>query len=333
MISTRSRRLVLMVALLESALASPCLADLRFDAPNADAGEVRSGRPLTHRFAFVNVGKEPIEIVGLRASCGCARTRLDRHTIAPGEKGELHLDVRTLSQPAGEHTWRIDLAYRQGRQTGEATLTLRARVAVDVQVQPAALTLTTDRIVRHQVVLTDHRTQPLTVTEVRSSSPHLQARAAPASTNAAGHRLVTVEVSVAPIAPQGRHEATLTLHTDDPYYRELTVPVTVVKRPRQDVTASPAEISLWAPRGQPAPSRIVLLRPAGEEIVEIERVETDDVAVTATWAAGPNNLATLRVKVDRSQVQGGELRSAVHVFLRKPARETVTIPLTFAIEP
>ncbi len=330
--ATWSWRFVLVTAALVVLSAAPARADLAFAQPEADAGEVRSGLPLTHRFAFVNDGSEVVEITGLRASCGCAKSKLEKRTYAPGEKGELSLDVRTLGQAAGARAWRLDVLYKDGGKERGAALTLRANVVVEVAVQPAAITLTTDSTVSHTITLTDLRPAPLTVAGARASSEHLKASVARTGQDAAGHRVVTVGLTVAASCPDGRHEETVILLTDDETYRELTVPVTVVKRPRQRVTASPAAVSLLAPRGQAAPSRIVLLRPAGEDAVAVEGVETDDPAVSCTWAPGPNNCVTLKVTFDRARVGDDRLRSAIHVRLSKPGRETITVPVTCRVE-
>lgn len=317
------------LAVLSFALLSPAAAwaDLKFLQPVADAGEVRSGRPLTHHFLFTNEGPETVQITGMRASCGCVRPRLEKRAYAPGEKGQIDLEVRTLSQPAGDQAWQVEVAWKDGAAERQATLVLRAKVVVEVSVQPAALTLTTDRTVRHEITLTDARPQPLSVTSVRTSSAHLKAEVVGMRPDEMGRRLVTVGLVVMPSCPDGRHEETVVLATSDELYRELTVPVTVVKRPTQGVTASPASIFLLAPAGQAAPSRIALLRPVREGTVVIDAIEADDPAVQCRWAAGPNNLATLRVTFDRTKLAGDALRTAIHVRLRGPTTETVTIPV------
>jgi hypothetical protein len=313
-------------------MTAPARAGLTFPEPSADAGEVRGGMPLVHHFAFVNDGPGAVEITDVQASCGCVKPRLEKQTYAPGEKGDLLLDVHTLGQGAGDHVWRLKVSYREGGEPRTADLQLRGRVITELTVQPAALTVFTSSGVGHQVTLTDLRAQPLHVASVRTTSPHLEARVGPAGQDGAGHRTFTIGLAVTPGCPEGRHDEALHIFTDDPAYRELTVPVTVVKRPKQHVSPGPAAVSLFAPHGQPAPSRIVLLRPEGDEAVAVEGVEADDAAVVCTWAAGPNNLATLKVTVDRARVNGDSLRSAIHVRLVKPVPETLTIPVTCRLE-
>jgi hypothetical protein len=76
----------------------------------------------------------------------------------------------------------------------------------------------------------------------------------------------------------------------------------------------------------------VLLRPAGSGAVAVERVEGDDPAVVCTWAAGPDNCATVRVSIDRTKLPADGLRSAIHIHVSKPAPETVTVPVSCRVE-
>src|SRR5262249_33528025 len=136
-----------------------------------------------------------------------------------------------------------------GGEERELTLELLAELITEVKVEPAKLAVFTDSSLRHDVRVTDLRPNGLKVTRAQCSSPHLVAGvgAGPAS------YLVTVDVR--PSLPEGRHEEVLSILTDDPVYRELRVPVTVVKRSRQGVSAAPSTVELVIPQGQPAPSR------------------------------------------------------------------------------
>ncbi len=312
--------------------AATARADLTFANPTADVGEVRSGAPLRQCFAFTNAGTTAVEVTDLRTGCGCLKPKLEKRTYAPGEGGEIVLEVHTLSQPAGEHTWRLQVAYRAGGDPREAELSVHGRVVTEVAVRPAALTILTGGTAAHEIVLTDLRDKPLTVTGVQTSSPHLTGQVSQTTTDGDGHRVVKIALSLSPTCPDGRHEETVALVTDDAGYRELTVPVTVVKRPRQAVAAAPGQVVLSAARGQPVPSRIVLLRPAGEGAVEVGRVEADDPAVVCTWAVGPDRCATLKVSIDRTRLPGDGLHSAIHVHINKPVSETITVPVTYRAE-
>src|SRR5262249_10950036 len=157
---------------------------------------------------------------------------------------------------------RVSVRYQDGGQEKVTSLELLADLIVEVKVEPARLILSTTGTLRHEVVVTDQRPHTLHVMQARCSSPFILAEAKTAEGVPAVHR---VQVEVTDQLPEGKHEVVLSLCTDDPTYRELRVPVTVVKRSRQSVTAAPATVNLVIPRGQPAPSRIVLLRAEGDE--------------------------------------------------------------------
>ena len=80
------------------------------------------------------------------------------------------------------------------------------------------------------------------------------------------------------------------------------------------------------------PSRIVLLRPAGAGAVAVERVEADHPAVVCTWAAGPDDCATLRVSIDRAKLPADGLHAIIHVHISKPAPDTIAVPVTCRVE-
>jgi hypothetical protein len=303
-------------------------AELRFEQPQVDAGRVFSGNALTHTFAFANPGPEPVEITDLHASCGCTTPRMSRRTFQAGERGTVSVEVNTLSQPSGPHTWRVQVSYRSGTIPAEAALDLCATVVTEVTVEPAAMTVFTDRAVGHEVVVTDLRARPFAVTGVCATAPGLTPRLGELHRDGAGHWARTIALDVAGDYPEGRHEEVLAVYTDDPRYRELKVPVTIVKRSRDRLSATPGQVALTAPPGQPVPSRIVLIRDRDNQPVVVDRIEADDPAVSCQWAAGPDALATVKVKIDRRQVHADSLHALVHVHVSQPVGQTLTIPVS-----
>jgi hypothetical protein len=306
-------------------------ADLHFEQPSADAGEVRSGRALVYRFPFTNRGPEVVEITSLRASCGCMTPRLDRRVYQPGEQGELPLEINTLSQAPGPQAWQVQVGYQTGGATQETTLELKACIRAELTVRPAAMTIFADTKVAHEILLTDLRPRPLAVTAVRPSSPGLKTQLAESTCDADGHRVQKIAFEVADEVPEGRHDEAIGIYTDDPDYPELKVRVTLIKRSRQRVTALPNQVAIVAPAGQPVPSRLLLLRDRDDQPVEVEHVTSDDPTVTCTWSHGPSPTATVRVRVDGGLVRAGTLNTTIQVELCKPVRETIAIPVSCTV--
>ncbi len=324
---SRMRRLFAAVVLI-AALPAAARADLHFSAPRVDLGRVRAGVPLSHRFSFRNAGTAAVTITDLRADCGCLAPRLDRKTCPPGGEDGIRLEVNTLSQPAGPNVWRLHVHSRDGDRERVQVLELRADLVVEVRVEPARLALHVTGPFRHEVTVTDLRPVPFRVTQTACSSPHVAARASPRE--AATPATFRVAVEVKESLPEGTHQEVLSVFTDDPDYRELRLPLTVVKRSPGAVSAAPAAVTLTVPRGQPAPSRIVLLRAAGDGDVRVDKIEADDPALVCRWAKGPGKMATLRVGVDAARVKD-VLRGTVRVHVGGPSPSVVTIPVVCTV--
>jgi hypothetical protein len=66
-----------------------------------DFGTVAPGAQLRHRFILKNIYKVPLEITGVRASCGCAMFAHTTKAISPGEEGgiDVTLDSRRFRGP------------------------------------------------------------------------------------------------------------------------------------------------------------------------------------------------------------------------------------------
>src|SRR5262249_58451517 len=119
----------------------------------------------------------------------------------------------TLSQAAGPQSWRLTVGYESGGKRSEVPLQIAARIVTEVSVLPAALTVFTDSPLTQELTLTDVRPQPLSVIDVRTSSPQLQARVAEQGRDAGGHRHCKIRLDVGGDYPVGRHEETMDLVT------------------------------------------------------------------------------------------------------------------------
>jgi Protein of unknown function (DUF1573) len=307
-----------MVAALFSALVLATPPEpLKFDAPSLDAGEVKAGPALVRRFAFVNAGAAPLSVTDLKASCGCATPTLTQRTYQPGERGELALEVNTLSQPAGPQRWTLTVGYRCGDRAGAVTLELTAKLVKVIDVSPVALQFHGCGQ-EHEISVSarsPEHARSLHVVGVRTSSSKLRVKGPDGGSDAfaaPGQTLVSsawhVRVSVADDCPEGTHSEAVWLRTDDPDYAELKVPVTIIREAKRQTTAAPSKVTLVA-----GGSALVQLRDADGRPVKVEAAEASHKALTCRWAAGPGALATLRVGLDRGQWDGGELTGEVRV--------------------
>jgi hypothetical protein len=292
--------------------------DLHFAAPAVDLGALRGGPVYEHRFEFANDSTEPLEIVDIRLGCGCLQPVLDRRLYQPGEKGVLLLRLRTLGQPAGQRTWNAQVQYRQGTKTGEVTLMLGASIRNEVTVEPSILAMSIETALGQVVTITDHRPAPLKVINVLASSPAIRVK-----TEAEGKNVtrVRLEVRGAELSAN-RQEEMLNIYTDDPGYRHLQVPITLMKASRLTVSATPEHVEIHG-----TGSKLVRLRAEGDRKITVERADADHAAVKCTWASGPGNDATLKVAVDGAGLKSTDMKINVRIQLREPVAAMLTIPV------
>ncbi len=308
--------------------AGSATAQVEFRPATVDLGEVRTGRQLEQKLALVNTASKAIEIVETKASCGCLTPTVDRRIVAPGESAEVRLILHTLSAPCGPHSWRVDVHYRSDEGTGQTGAVVRATVVQEVIVQPPAVLIYASGPVGHELRVTDTRPKPFRITKVEASESQFAVALTGETTDAAGRLVRTVGLQIGGDLPPGRHEAQVVIHTDDPEYRELRIPVVVVRRERQRYSAVPSTVTLIASDSQPAPSRMVTIRDTQSEPLRIERVTADHPAICCEWAQGASSAVTVKITLDRAALAGEKLDTRVQVVLQAASNPQVTIPVT-----
>jgi hypothetical protein len=68
------------------------------DGETHDFGVIKKGPPAGHTFEFTNVGTEPIIVMNVTPSCGCTNVDWSKNPVLPGQKGFIHLDLKTEEQ-------------------------------------------------------------------------------------------------------------------------------------------------------------------------------------------------------------------------------------------
>lgn len=86
------KKAILFILLIFAPLALSAQASgpmISFDMDTIDYGEIVKGSDGGRTFTFENTGDAPLEIKGVRSSCGCTIPKKPEAPIAPGEKGEI----------------------------------------------------------------------------------------------------------------------------------------------------------------------------------------------------------------------------------------------------
>jgi hypothetical protein len=323
----QTRQLLPLTLLTAFVLPAAAPAQLQVAEPVVNVGTVYSGQPLVRTFAFVNAGPETVDIMEAKGSCACAAGKMSGTKFAPGERGTVTMSVHTLGQAPGPNAWGVTLRCKTGGRETEVSLRINADLVSHVYCKPAALQLLISEALAAEFSIHDDRNQPFSVTGVATSSPGLKATLTGPVVRTSAQAVWVYKLEVTDAYPEGRREEIVSVYTDDPAYAELKMPVTIVKTAKQRVSATPGQLLLVALPGQPVTSRVVLLRDAENEAVQIDNITPDHPALSCSWAAGPGEMVTLKVRVDPKAVPMEGLRTAVHVEVHKPVTQTLTVPV------
>lgn len=61
-------------------------------------GKIQQGRPVTHNFELVNIGKEPLMLDNVQASCGCTTPEWSKDAIQPGASTIIKVGYNAASE-------------------------------------------------------------------------------------------------------------------------------------------------------------------------------------------------------------------------------------------
>ena len=101
----------------------PAAELLRFNEQVFDFGRIPQGKPVHHVFTVTNLGKEPLQIESVQASCGCTTPDWNREAIAPGKSADIKVGYNSAAEGGFEKT--ITVLYNKGQMK---TLTIKGHV-------------------------------------------------------------------------------------------------------------------------------------------------------------------------------------------------------------
>lgn len=74
-----------------------------------DFGKIPQGKPVTHVFYYTNIGKTPLILDNVQASCGCTTPVWSKEPVAPGATSKIDVGYNSASE--GSFTKFITLTY------------------------------------------------------------------------------------------------------------------------------------------------------------------------------------------------------------------------------
>ena len=74
--------------------------EIVFETPEYNFGDIQENKgKVSHKFSFINNGKESIRILTVKPSCGCTTPNWSKDEIKPGKKGFIIAEYNPKGRP------------------------------------------------------------------------------------------------------------------------------------------------------------------------------------------------------------------------------------------
>lgn len=297
--------------------------------PIVDKGQCKAGVVLSHMFELKNVGQELLVIRRMDGACGCIKLAVGARELRSGEKTLLTVEIATLTQPDGPQSWPIRLHYQSPSDEKAARehtleLVIQAHIVRDVDIQPSRLVISMHGTTKHMITITDRRSKTLTIRQVSSASPFVTA-------TIHNHTQSRYEImlQVHGHLPEGEHDGSVSIWTDDPEYREIRIPVLILRQPNKQVTWTPDEMIFHLQPGQHS-SQLVQIRSRTAEPVRIVSAISDHPAVQVKFPQESSRVSAVRISIS-PPTKSTSGTALVRLQLSEPRAETLLLPIRWTL--
>jgi len=269
-----------------------------------DVGTVAQGEMVEVDFSLLNEGTDVLQVKAVRPTCGCTVADYDKEIAAGGEGVvKAKLDTKDFSGPISKSI----LIMTNDPREPTVSVVIKADVRPYVEVLPRPLirfnAVQSEAMTEKVVVVATEADQNFKVTGVTSSVPFLKASSKQLSSSdlvpGKPDTQYEVRLSLADDAPVGPVSANLTVKTDHPKAKEVTVKVYGVVRSLIHVTPSQVQFGTVDAKAKPGRNLIVVNNRTGNATMEVTGASVDDGAFDAsitTIEEGRRYQVTVNVK-------------------------------------
>jgi len=151
---------------------------LALDKMEVDMGILYSGQHGMAMVKISNIGNESLNITGVYPSCGCTTVKSPKSVLAPGESDLLKIEFNSTG-----YTTRAEkhISITSNDPTA-ATVDVKLVADVRIELEPATHSLTSwmgpiaiGKVTEQTVAFTNVTNHPLTIREIKSSTPDITA--------------------------------------------------------------------------------------------------------------------------------------------------------------
>ena len=297
--------------------------------PTVHKGRCKAGVVLSHTFELRNTGRQAVTIPRVDSTCGCVRLALSSRELRAGDQAWVTVEIATSTQPEGMQRWPIRLHYQYPSSSPMSEprvleLVVQAQIVREIDIQPSRLIISTHGATRSTITITDRRPNPLAISKIWSPSPFVSITVQKLQP---GQFQLTLETPAQ--IPEGEHDASVSVGTDDAEYREIRIPVLIVRQRSKQIVITPEEVIFHLQPGQ-ASSQIVQIRSVSTEPVRIVEASCDHPAVQVKFPQEASRVSALRITLP-STAASAPGTALIRLRLLEPRTETILVPVRWTL--
>ena len=252
-------------------------ADGMFSELNKDFGSVPRGPALVHPFHLKNNTKQPVQISGVRVSCGCTSAFAETTFLAPGQETTIVARMDT-TRFIGVKSVKIYVSFSQPAFE-EVSLWVQANSRDDVMVTPDAINfglVKRSSIPSVQVSVSFLGASQAKITAIKCESNYVIATAQEVRRDS-GETAYKLTAQLRADAPAGKWYTDIWLVTNNPATPRVRVPLTV--EIQSNLSVSPSLVDLGQVKiGGQAERKVIVRGVQPFRIIEVQGAD-DQVKV------------------------------------------------------
>jgi hypothetical protein len=301
------------------------------ESKHHDFGSVPYQSQQEHVFEFKNPFDYPIQLIGIRTSCGCTRPEILTRSVAPAGIGR----VRAIYETAkfdGSKKATITVSVRRDKpftEYGEVQFSVTGFIRRDVVLTPGELSFS-DMVLGQpakRIVKVLYAGNPeWRIKDVSTSNPNIEVSVKETLRDAQTRRVdYELAVDLKASQPVGSFADQIVINTNDVNNKHLAI--NLHGNVKAVVQVSPIRLGIIE-MGQKIERRMIVrgMRPFG-----IKSVRTSDNRIVFTPSNGSKTLHAISFQVDTSR--SGKIVSEIHIETDDPDQQSAVVSFEAQIVP
>jgi hypothetical protein len=315
------------VALLVTCVAFAGGPQIHCENPIHNFGDRGQNEKFDVPLVLENRGDVDLRITDINLSCGCTKGDIPTKELKPGQKTSLTVAVDTSKKGPGKHDFKVRV-HSNDPEHPVYTLSLRGRI---VPAFSAPTDLALGDIRRGEAKTATIRVERLkgsksVITSVNCTAPFISARITASPTG--DNDFYGIELGVSSTAPAGPIDHILSMQTDDPKQRTLTV--NVGGRVVSEVEVSLERVFFGPVNLKDAPARDILITQAfsrdGKDFKVLEAAAKGTHLDIAVEPVKEGQSYRVRVKV-KPDTPAGALTDTLTIKTTNESFRTIEVPV------